>query len=48
MYAKFPLETERYIAEVEESKKTKTNLQDQQFEVNIKEEFIDELLKYDY
>ena len=48
MYAKFPLETERYIAEVEESKKSKTNLQDQQFEVNIKEEFIDELLKYDY
>ena len=24
------------------------NLQDQQFQVNIKEEFIDELLKYDY
>lgn len=48
MYAKFPQETEKYIAEVEESKKSKTNLQDQQFELNIKEEFIDELLKYDY
>ena len=48
MYAKYPQETEQYIRDVEDSKRSKTNLQDKQWNVNIKEEFIDELLKYDY
>ena len=48
MYALFPGDTDKYISDVEDSKRSKTNLQDLQFEISIKEEFIDELLKYDY
>ena len=48
MYALYPKETEKYISDVEAERRTKTNLQDKQWNVEIKEEFIDELLKYDY
>ena len=48
MYALYPEETEKYISDVEDSRKTKPNLQDKQWNVEIKDEFIDELLKYDY
>ena len=48
MQALYPAETEKYVSDVEEEKRSKTNLQDKQWNVNIKEEYIDELLKYDY
>ena len=48
MYSQYPGETEQYIRDVEDSKRSRTNLQDKQWNVNIKDEFIDELLKYDY
>ena len=48
MYALHPKETEKYISDVEDSRRSKTNLQDKQWNMEIKDEFIDELLKYDY
>ena len=48
MYALFPQETDAYIAEVELERKKNPNLQDRQQNVDISEEFIDELLKHDY
>ena len=48
MYALYPVVTEQYISDVEDSRKQKTNLQDKQWNMDIKDEFIDELLKYDY
>ena len=48
MYALYPQETEKYIFDVEDSRRSKTNLQDKQWNMNIKDDFIDELLKYDY
>ena len=49
MYALYPEETDLYIRDVEVSRrKAEDNLQDQKYTMVIKEEFIDELLKYDY
>ena len=49
MYALYPTETEQYIRDVEASRrKVEDNLQDRKYTMHIKEEFMDELFKYDY
>ena len=48
MYALYPNETDTYISEVEKDRRKQPNLQDKQWSMEIKDEFIDELLKYDY
>ena len=48
MYALYPNETEKYVSDVENARNSKTNLQDKQWNMDIKDDFIDELLKYDY
>ena len=44
----YPTETDAYIAEVDQARKKRPNLQDKQWTVDISDEFINELIKHEY
>ena len=43
-----PDQVQNYINQIEEERRPKANLQDQKFACDIDDEYIDELLKYDF
>ena len=48
VYTLYRKETDEFIKNIEEQRKNQTNLQDKQVGLAISEEYLNELLKYDF